>query len=361
MSIHSKHAFLCSKKINLLNLNYCQLKKFMQNLGEKPFRAIQIMQWIYRYFCTDFYKMTNLNKTLQMKLNQHAYIASPVFLNPQYSCDGTIKWTVEIKSKFFETVYIPEKNRATLCVSSQFGCALKCHFCATGKIGFQGNLNLSEIIGQLWNVSKILNLKNSNKFPKITNVVFMGMGEPLLNFNNVVSALEIMLDKNGFQLSKNHLTISTAGIVPALNKLSQVIDISLAISLHAPNNQLRNLLMPINKKYNIDLLLNAVKQYLKKSTANRGYVTIEYVMLNNINDTLEHAKELVKLLKNIPNKVNLIPWNNFIGSNYVCSSKIKIIKFSKFLKDHGIFNTIRKNRGQDIYGACGQLIGQKNF
>ncbi|XRX42396.1 MAG: 23S rRNA (adenine(2503)-C(2))-methyltransferase RlmN [Buchnera aphidicola (Eriosoma harunire)] len=355
-SLHSSS----TNKINLLNLNRVQLEQFLLKLGEKAFRAHQIMKWMYHYFCNDFNKMTNLNKELQFKLNKLAYISYPTFLNQQCSVDGTIKWKVLVShSKLIETIYIPEKNRATLCISSQVGCMLNCQFCSTGKMGFKGNLSVSDIIGQLWYVSKIIYLNKFKYYSKITNIVFMGMGEPLLNFNNVINALQIMLDRHGFQMSKHHITLSTAGIVPALYKLSHTIDISLALSLHAPNDILRNKLMPINKKYNIQSLLNATKYYLQSSTSNRGYVTIEYVMLSNVNDSIQCAKELVQLLINIPSKVNLIPWNCITGSSYICSNSATINIFSKYLIKHGLFTTIRKNRGVDILGACGQLIVKK--
>ncbi|CAL4322055.1 Dual-specificity RNA methyltransferase RlmN [Buchnera aphidicola (Eriosoma lanigerum)] len=361
MFIQSSHSIISFNKTNLLNLNYDQLQKLVVYYGEKPFRAEQIMKWIYHHFCTDFNKMSNLNKALQRKLNETSFISIPKFYKSQRSSDGTIKWLVEINSKLIETVYIPNRNRATLCISSQIGCALKCHFCATGKIGFKGNLQVSDIIGQLWYVSKLIHIENKIMYPKITNVVFMGMGEPLLNFKNVIIALEIMLHPFAFNLSKNRITVSTSGIVPAIDKLSNFIDVSLAISLHASNDALRNLLMPINKKYNITALLESVKRYLKKSTANKGRVTIEYVMLNDVNDELNHAKELVKLLHNIPNKVNLIPWNCFVGSQYTCSNLSKIEIFSKCLRKHGLISTIRKSRGADILGACGQLMGNNTI
>ncbi|WP_367675079.1 23S rRNA (adenine(2503)-C(2))-methyltransferase RlmN [Buchnera aphidicola] len=261
-----------------------------------------------------------------------------------------------MNSNAVETVYIPEKKRSTLCISSQVGCALKCKFCLTGQQGFSCNLDVSQIIGQLWTVSKMFFDGNKDIPSPITNVVFMGMGEPLLNLKNLVTALEIMFNKFSFGLSKNRVTVSTVGIVPAINKLSTLIDVSLAISLHAPNDIIRDYLVPTNKKYNISSILTSVKNYLINSTANRNKVTIEYVMLDSINDSLQNARELFFLLREIPVKINLIPWNKFKTSNFRSSSTDKIKIFSDFLKKKGIITTIRKNRGSDIYAACGQLF-----
>lgn len=344
-------------KINLLNFNYTQMRKFFLSIGEKDFCADQVMHWIYHEYCNNFNKMTNISKILRKKLNDMCVITAPKFIEEKRSVDGTIKWKVAINNNLVETVYIPEKNRSTLCVSSQIGCILKCSFCATGQSGFKGNLNVSEIVGQIWNASKIINRNEFHKHHPITNIVFMGMGEPLLNLNNVVNALKIILNDFGFNISKNKVTLSTSGIVPALDKLRNMIDVNLAISLHAPNNIIRNQLMPINKKYNIQDLLNSISRYLNKSKANRGGITIEYVMLNNINDEVVHAKELAMILKKIPSKINLIPWNFFPNSIYNSSDPIKIKKFASILIKKGFFTIIRKNRGMDINAACGQLIG----
>jgi 23S rRNA (adenine2503-C2)-methyltransferase len=344
-------------KINLLNFNYTQMCKFFLSIGEKIFCADQIMHWIYHEYCNDFNKMTNISKILRKKLSDMCVIAAPEFIEEKRSVDGTIKWKVAINDNLVETVYIPEKNRSTLCVSSQIGCILKCSFCATGQISFKGNLNVSEIVGQIWNASKIINRNQFHKRRPITNIVLMGMGEPLLNLNNVVNSLKIILNDFGFNISKNKVTLSTSGIVPALDKLRNMIDINLAVSLHAPNNIIRNQLMPINKKYNIQDLLHSISRYLNKSQANRGGVTIEYVMLNNINDEVVHAEELAMILKNIPSKINLIPWNFFPNSIYNSSDPIKIKKFASILIKKGFFTIIRKNRGMDINAACGQLVG----
>jgi len=345
-------------KINLLDFNKQKMCSFFLSIGEKQFRVNQIMNWIYKYYCNDFNKMTNLNLSLRNKLNNIACIYSPKFSKERISLDGTIKWSVEVGNKLIETIYIPEKKRSTICISSQIGCMLKCKFCSTGYQGFNGNLSVSEIVGQIWNASKIIKNKNSIKSTSITNIVFMGMGEPLLNIKNLIPALQIITDSSSFNISKRRVTVSTSGIVPGLKILRNKIDVNLAISLHASNDKVRNLIMPINKKYSIKSILSEVKKYLKISTANHGGVTVEYVMLKNVNDSLSYAKELAVLLKNIPSKINLIPWNNFIESNYECSSYNTIINFSKILKEKGFVTTIRKNRGRDIQAACGQLVGQ---
>ncbi|CAL4321786.1 23S rRNA (adenine(2503)-C(2))-methyltransferase RlmN [Buchnera aphidicola] len=340
-------------KVNLLNLNLEKMRDFLKYIQEKPFRANQIMKWIYHHFCDDFSKMSNISKKLKNKLIKYSFINPPKFIQEKKSFDGTIKWSFLTNKKHVETVYIPEKNRATVCISSQIGCLLNCDFCYTGKMGFQKNLKVFEIIGQLWNVIKLFNEKN--KIKKITNIVFMGMGEPLLNFKNIVMALNIILHDHGFNFSKHKVTLSTAGIVPLINKLNGLIDIKLAISLHASNNKIRNRLMPINKKYNIQSVLESANNYLKNSKANKGKITIEYVMLDKVNDSLKNAEELAVILKNIPSKVNLIPWNSFPESVYNTSTASNIVHFSKILTKRKIFNTIRKNRGKDIYAACGQL------
>lgn len=345
-------------KTNLLNFNLKKMRDFFKSIGEKEYCAVQVMQWIYKYYCNDFEKMSNISMNLKRKLSELCCISPPNFLNQIISIDGTIKWMVSIDNHFIETVYIPHKKRITLCVSSQSGCALSCTFCSTGRQKFNRNLTTSEIIGQIWYVGKLIYDKKLNNLRKITNIVMMGMGEPLLNLNNVVNSLKIMMDTLGFNFSKNHVTISTSGIVPALKKLKNMIDVSLAVSLHAPNDTIRNQLMPINKKYNIRALLNSVKSYLNTSYANRGRVTIEYVMLHNVNDTLQHAKELTLLLRDIPSKINLIPWNILSESCYIPSSDTSIKNFANFLIKKGYITIIRKTRGYDINAACGQLTGK---
>ena len=275
----------------------------------------------------------------------------------QRSTDGTIKWAIAVGDQRVETVYIPEEDRATLCVSSQVGCALECKFCSTAQQGFNRNLRVSEIIGQVWRAAKIVGAVKTTGVRPITNVVMMGMGEPLLNLNNVVPAMEIMLDDFGFGLSKRRVTLSTSGVVPALDKLGDMIDVALAISLHAPNDTIRDEIVPINKKYNIETFLNSVRGYISKSNANQGRVTIEYVMLDHVNDGTEHAHELAALLKDTPCKINLIPWNPFPGAPYGRSSNSRIDRFSKVLMEYGFTTIVRKTRGDDIDAACGQLAG----
>ena len=303
-------------KINLLDLNRQQMREFFKNMGEKPFRADQVMKWMYHYCCDDFDEMTDINKVLRSKLKEVAEIRAPEVVEEQRSTDGTIKWAIAVGDQRVETVYIPEEDRATLCVSSQVGCALECKFCSTAQQGFNRNLRVSEIIGQVWRAAKIVGAVKTTGVRPITNVVMMGMGEPLLNLNNVVPAMEIMLDDFGFGLSKRRVTLSTSGVVPALDKLGDMIDVALAISLHAPTDDVRDEIVPINKKYNIETFLASVRRYLGKSNANGGRVTVEYVMLDHINDSTDQAHQLAACLKDTPSKINLIPWNPFPGAPY---------------------------------------------
>lgn len=346
------------EKINLLDLNRQQLREFFAELGEKPFRADQVMKWMYHYCSDDFDEMTDINKVLRTKLKELAVIRAPEVAEEHRSTDGTIKWAIKIADQLVETVYIPEGDRATLCVSSQVGCALECKFCSTGQQGFNRNLRVSEIIGQVWRAAKIIGAQKKTGIRPITNVVMMGMGEPLLNLNNVVPAMEIMLDDFGFGLSKRRVTLSTSGVVPALDKLGDMIDVALAISLHAPTDEIRDEIMPINKKYNIETFLSAVRRYLEKSNANQGRVTVEYVLLDHINDGTEHAHQLAECLKDTPCKINLIPWNPFPGAPYGRSSNSRIDRFSKVLMSYGFTTIVRKTRGDDIDAACGQLAGE---
>ncbi|MBT0717877.1 bifunctional tRNA (adenosine(37)-C2)-methyltransferase TrmG/ribosomal RNA large subunit methyltransferase RlmN [Rosenbergiella epipactidis] len=346
-----------STKVNLLDLNRTEMRKFVASLGEKPFRADQIMKWIYHYCCDDFEQMTDINKKFRQKLSDMAEIRAPEVAEEMRSSDGTIKWAIRVGDQLVETVYIPEKDRATLCVSSQVGCALECKFCSTAQQGFNRNLKVSEIIGQVWRAAKIIGAAKVTGQRPITNVVMMGMGEPLLNLTNVVPAMEIMLDDFGFGLSKRRVTLSTSGVVPALDKLGDMIDVALAISLHASNDKVRDEIVPINKKYNIEAFLAAVKRYIGKSNANQGRVTIEYVMLDHVNDSTDDAHELAELLKDTPSKINLIPWNPFPGAPYGRSSNSRIDRFSKVLMDYGFTTIVRKTRGDDIDAACGQLAG----
>jgi len=345
------------QKLNLLDMNRQQMREFFLGLGEKPFRADQVMKWIYHYCCDDFEQMTDINKPLRNRLAALAEIRAPEVASEQRSADGTIKWAIRVGEQQVETVYIPEEDRATLCVSSQVGCALQCTFCSTGQQGFNRNLRVSEIIGQVWRAAKIIGAARVTGERPITNVVMMGMGEPLLNLNNVVPAMEIMLDDFGFGLSKRRVTLSTSGVVPALDKLGDMIDVALAISLHAPNDLIRDEIVPLNKKYNIETFLAAVRRYLDKSNANQGRVTVEYVMLDHVNDGTEHAHQLAELLKTTPCKINLIPWNPFPGAPYGRSSNSRVDRFSKVLMDYGFTTIVRKTRGDDIDAACGQLAG----
>ncbi|AXP59350.1 bifunctional tRNA (adenosine(37)-C2)-methyltransferase TrmG/ribosomal RNA large subunit methyltransferase RlmN [Haemophilus influenzae] len=346
-----------AKKINLMDLTRQQMREFFKELGEKPFRADQLVKWIYHFGEDNFDNMTNINKKLREKLKAVAEIKAPEVAVEQRSADGTIKWAMQVGEQQVETVYIPEADRATLCVSSQVGCALACTFCSTAQQGFNRNLTVSEIIGQVWRASKIIGNFGVTGIRPITNVVMMGMGEPLLNVANVVPAMEIMLDDFAYGLSKRRVTLSTSGVVPALDNLSKMIDVALAISLHAPNDELRDEIVPINKKYNIKTLIDSVNRYLNVSNANHGKVTIEYVMLYHVNDGVEHAHQLAEVLKNTPCKINLIPWNPFPEAPYAKSSNTRIDRFQKTLMEYGFTVIIRKTRGDDIDAACGQLAG----
>ena len=345
------------KKINLMDLTRQQMREFFAELGEKPFRADQLVKWIYHFGEDNFDNMTNINKKLREKLKAVAEIKAPEVAVEQRSADGTIKWAMQVGEQQVETVYIPEADRATLCVSSQVGCALACTFCSTAQQGFNRNLTVSEIIGQVWRASKIIGNFGVTGVRPITNVVMMGMGEPLLNVANVVPAMEIMLDDFAYGLSKRRVTLSTSGVVPALDNLSKMIDVALAISLHAPNDELRDEIVPLNKKYNIKCLIDSVNRYLSVSNANHGKVTIEYVMLNQVNDSVEHAHQLAEVLKNTPCKINLIPWNPFPEAPYAKSSNTRIDRFQKTLMEYGFTVIVRKTRGDDIDAACGQLAG----
>ena len=347
------------EKINLLNFTRQQLRDFFISLGEKPFRADQVMKWIYHFGIDDFDQMTDINKKLREQLKTLAEIKAPKIAIEQRSSDGTIKWALDVgNNQMIESVYIPERDRATLCVSSQVGCALECKFCSTAQQGFNRNLTVAEIIGQVWRASNAIGVTGKLADRPITNVVMMGMGEPLLNLSNVAPAMEIMLDDFGYGLSKRRVTLSTSGVVPALDKLAGMIDVALAISLHAPNDEIRSEIMPINQKYNMAMLRDSILRYLSTSNANHGKVTIEYVLLNQINDGVEHAHELAKFLKNVPSKINLIPWNPFPGAPYARCSNTRIDRFMKTLMGYGFTVIVRKTRGDDIDAACGQLAGE---
>ena len=347
-------------KINLLDLNRQQMREFFKDLGEKPFRADQVMKWMYHYCCDNFDEMTDINKVLRGKLKEVAEIRAPEVVEEQRSSDGTIKWAIAVGDQRVETVYIPEDDRATLCVSSQVGCALECKFCSTAQQGFNRNLRVSEIIGQVWRAAKIVGAAKVTGQRPITNVVMMGMGEPLLNYDAVLNSMRIMLDDFAYGMSKRRVTLSTSGVVPKIDQLAEDIDVALAISLHATNDELRNELVPINKKYPLEQLIAACQRYIKKdgNESARKHVTIEYVMLDGVNDSIEHAKEMIKLLKDLPSKINLIPFNPFPHAPYGRSSRNRIISFQKTLSDAGFVCTIRQTRGDDIDAACGQLVGQ---
>lgn len=344
-------------KIDLLGMDRPALEAFFAELGEKPFRAVQVMKWIHQRGVSDFDAMTDLSKALREKLKQIAQIRTPRIVTEQKSADGTIKWLLEVdQHNFVETVYIPEKDRGTLCISSQVGCALDCSFCATGKQGFNRNLENWEIISQMWVATKALDA-DPKRNRKITNVVFMGMGEPLLNVTHVFPVANILMDDNAYGLSKRRVTISTAGVVPAIDKMSAELDACLAVSLHAPNNPLRDELVPINQKYPLEELMPALHRYVAASS-HKKHIVIEYVMIDGVNDQLEHAEQLLDLLKGLPCKVNLIPFNPFPGSSYRRSSNNQIHRFQRVLLEAGQNCTIRKTRGDDIDAACGQLAGK---
>jgi 23S rRNA (adenine2503-C2)-methyltransferase len=344
-------------KTNLLSLDRKGLAAFFVNLGEKSFRAQQALQWIHFNGVQDINGMTNLSKSLRDKLNDLAEIRPPEVAYESTAPDGTHKWVLRLADgNCIETVYIPEVTRGTLCVSSQVGCTLNCDFCSTGKQGFNRNLSIDEIIGQVWVAVRSLSKTNGLHDHAITNVVMMGMGEPLLNFDNVISAMDIMLDDFGYGLSKRRVTLSTAGVVPAMYKLSEASDVALAVSLHAPNDELRNILVPLNKKYPLKDLMAACKTFFKDEK--RRYVTMEYVMLENVNDSPEHARQLIHLLKDVRSKVNLIPFNPFPNTIYKRSSDAAINRFKEILMNAGINAITRKTRGEKIDAACGQLVGQ---
>ena len=354
---------------NLLDLDPAQLVAYCGELGEKPFRAKQLQRWIHQYGVADFAEMTDLAKSLREKLSTRAHVAAPAVISDHTSTDGTRKWLVDVgNGNAVETVFIPEENRGTLCISTQAGCAVNCRFCSTGKQGFNRNLSVGEIIGQLWMAEfELRKTKGVEAGPKgerqITNVVMMGMGEPLLYFEPTVTALKLMLDDNAYGLSRRRVTLSTSGVVPMMDKLSQECAVALAVSLHASNDALRDSLIPLNKKYPLQELMAACKRYLE--FAPRDFVTFEYCMLDGVNDSDAHARELVALVQGggdskaaVPCKFNLIPFNPFPESGLKRSHNPRIKAFAQILMDAGIVTTIRKTRGDDIDAACGQLAGE---
>lgn len=348
---------MMASKINLLDFNYSQLRDFCVSLGEAPFRAQQLLQWMHQVGCSHFDEMTNLSKAFKQKLSEVAEIKVPSIVTEQKSSDGTCKWLLKLDcGNCVETVFIPEKTRGTLCVSSQIGCSLTCSFCSTAKQGFNRNLSTAEIIGQVWLAVRQLSKKSGHHDHQITNVVMMGMGEPLLNFDNVVSAMSLMMDDFAYGLSKRRVTLSTSGVVPEMERLRELSPVALAVSLHAPNDALRNELVPINRKYPLAQLMALCKNYFKQEP--RRVVTFEYVMLKGVNDTPSHAQQLAKLLSDVPAKVNLIPFNPFPLTQYQRSLPEVIELFRDILIKKGINTIVRKTRGDDIDAACGQLAGE---
>ena len=342
--------------VNLLDYDLPGLTGYFAELGEKPFRAKQVMRWMHHFGAADFAEMSDLAKSLREKLGQLATVTPPSMMAEQASADGTRKWLLDVGSmNGVETVFIPDDTRGTLCVSSQVGCALECTFCSTGRQGFNRNLSVAEIIGQLWWANHAM-----GRDPKgeriITNVVMMGMGEPLANYTNVVTALNIMLDDHAYGLSRRRVTVSTSGLVPAMDRLREDCPVALAVSLHAPNDKLRDVIVPINRKYPLAELMAACQRYLEK--APRDFVTFEYVMLDGINDQPEHARQLIERVRDVPCKFNLIPFNPFPDSGYRCSRGDAIRRFRDILMQAGHIVTTRKTRGDDIDAACGQLAGQ---
>jgi 23S rRNA (adenine2503-C2)-methyltransferase len=348
---------------NLLGLAPDALADYFAQRGEKPFRARQVSRWMHQRFADDFGAMTDLGRGLRERLAAEAEVRGPTVVKDTTAADGTRKWLLDAGGgNAVESVYIPEDDRGTLCISSQAGCALDCAFCSTGKQGFNRNLSTAEIIGQLWHADRTLAADGvtapwiEQGRPPITNVVMMGMGEPLANFENVVPALRLMLDDNAYGLSRRRVTLSTSGLVPLIDRLREECPVALAVSLHAGNDALRDRLVPINRKHPLRELLAACQRYLP--AAPRDFVTFEYVMLDGVNDTPAHAAELAALVRDVPCKFNLIPFNPFPGTEFATSPRARIVAFQRALQDAGLIATIRKTRGDDIDAACGQLAGQ---
>jgi 23S rRNA (adenine2503-C2)-methyltransferase len=345
-----------SERVNLLGLPKAELEAFVGELGSKPFRARQLMHWLYKRGESDIAAMTDLAKDFRAELSQRAEVKLPEIVKVQVASDGTRKWLLSGgNGQAFEMVFIPEEERGTLCISSQVGCVLDCSFCSTAQQGFNRNLSTAEIVGQVWLANRELGWKVGDD-RIITNVVLMGMGEPLANFRNVVPAIRLFLDDLGFDISRRRVTLSTSGLVPQIYKLAEEVNCALAVSLHAPTDELRSELVPINRKHNIAELLDACWHYLDEQ--NGRSVTFEYVMLDGVNDQPGHARQLAQLLRGKPAKLNLIPFNPFPGTNYRRSPQAAIVRFRDELNERGIIATIRKTRGDDIDAACGQLAGQ---
>ena len=341
---------------NILNFDAQQLTDWFAEMGEKPFRARQVLRWVYKEGVADFDAMTDLAGSLRNKLKERACVQTPEVMREELSSDGTRKWLLNVGTgNAIEAVFIPEADRGTLCISSQAGCALDCSFCSTGKQGFNRNLSVAEIIGQLWWANHQIGKQADGNWP-VSNVVMMGMGEPLLNFDNTVSALRLMLDDHTYGLSRRRVTLSTSGVVPAMDRLRDACPVALAVSLHAPDDALRDVLVPINKKYPLQVLMAACQRYLER--APRDFVTFEYVMLEGVNDSVQQAQQLIALVREVPCKLNLIPFNPFPQTHYRRSSPDAIRRFSDVLRQADIVTTTRKTRGDDIAAACGQLAGQ---
>jgi 23S rRNA (adenine2503-C2)-methyltransferase len=353
-----------SAKVNLLGMSLPKLQAWFVSIDEKPFRAVQVMKWIHQRGIVDFDAMSDISKSLREKLSAQAEVRLPKIVEEYLAADGCYKWIVEVASgSRVETVYIPEAARATLCISSQAGCTLDCSFCATGKQGFNSNLTAAEIIGQLWWANHRLSgfaeprVGSGMSNRAVSNIVMMGMGEPLLNFDNVMDALSLMMEDNAYGLSKRRVTISTAGVVPAIDRLKDFTDASLAVSLHAPNDELRNQIVPLNKKYPIKELLRSVRDYMA-SLPDKRVPVIEYTLIAGVNDHRQHARELSVLLEDFPCKINLIPFNPFAQSDYRRPSSSSVSNFREILLKDGYTVTVRTTRGDDIGAACGQLVGE---
>ena len=348
--------------VNLLDLDAAGLAAWFAQLGEKPFRARQLLRWIHRSGCDDFAQMTDMAKSLRAKLVESAEIRGPIPVRDTTAADGTRKWLLDVgRDNAVETVFIPETNRGTLCVSTQVGCALECAFCSTGRQGFNRNLTTAEIVGQLWYANRVLGAAKEPGAPDegervISNVVLMGMGEPLANFDHVLAALHLMLDDHAYGLSRRRVTVSTAGIVPAMDRLRDELAVALAVSLHAADDALRDRLVPLNRKYPLRQLMAACRRYLEKSP--RDFITFEYVMLDGINDSDAQARALLALTRDVPGKFNLIPFNPFPNSGFRRSRSERVRRFQEILLGAGAVATVRKTRGDDIDAACGQLAGQ---
>ena len=344
--------------VNLLDFDLDGLTAFCEQLGEKRFRATQLFRWIHQKGATDFDQMSDLAKSLRSKLKGVATLQDLPVISEHVSSDGTIKWLFDVGAgNAVESVYIPEADRGTLCVSSQAGCAVGCRFCSTGHQGFSRNLTTGEIIAQLWHAEHALRKRLGTTERVISNVVMMGMGEPLQNYSALVPALKVMLDDHGYGLSRRRVTVSTSGVVPMIERLQKDCPVALAVSLHAPNDPLRDELVPLNRKYPIDELLTACQNYL--TAAPRDFITFEYCMLDGVNDTDEHARQLIALVKRRINcKFNLIPFNPFPASGLHRSNNERVQAFARILADAGIVTTVRKTRGDDIDAACGQLAGE---